>query len=153
MAKESLFTLENSDTFSTFRSCIAPPLLDSSITGNWLALPPSLIPRNSLYYVVYHIHLCCWTTSSVGVCVCAVSQLGSTLRNMMGSLVYGIFQARIQSKLPLSTPGDLPNPGIKPMSPVSPSLPGRIFTPLPYLVHFNGKPPLAWTTSIGYLLQ
>ena len=39
------------------------------------------------------------------------------------SFVYGILQARIPSPggLPCPPPGDLPNPGIGPMSPVSPA--------------------------------
>ena len=37
--------------------------------------------------------------------------------------------------LPFSPPGDLPNPGIKPESPVSPALAGRFFTTEP-----QGKP-------------
>ena len=37
-----------------------------------------------------------------------------------------------ESGLPFPTPGDLPNPGIKPVSPVSPALAGRFFT---------GRPP------------
>jgi len=32
------------------------------------------------------------------------------------------------SGLPFPTPGDLPNPGIKPASPASPALAGRFFT-------------------------
>ena len=40
------------------------------------------------------------------------------------------------SGLPFSPPGDLPNPGIEPMSPVSPALAGGFFTTLP-----PGKPP------------
>ena len=34
-----------------------------------------------------------------------------------GSSVHRILQARILGGLPLSTPGDLPDPGIKPVSP------------------------------------
>ena len=34
-----------------------------------------------------------------------------------GSTVHGIFQARILEELPFSPPGDLPDPGIKPISP------------------------------------
>ena len=45
-----------------------------------------------------------------------------------GSSVHGIFQARILSGLPLSTPGDLPDPGIKPASLVSPTLADMFFT-------------------------
>ena len=39
-----------------------------------------------------------------------------------GSSVHGILQARILSGLPCPPPGDLPNPGIKPTSSVSPAL-------------------------------
>ena len=41
-----------------------------------------------------------------------------------GSSVQGIFQARILEwvGLPFPPPGDLPNPGIEPLSPASPAL-------------------------------
>ena len=42
--------------------------------------------------------------------------------NLPGSSVHGIFQARIQEWVDIPTPEDLPNPGIKPMSPLSPAL-------------------------------
>ena len=35
------------------------------------------------------------------------------------------------SELPFSSPGDLPEPGIKPMSLASPTLAGRFFTAVP----------------------
>ena len=41
------------------------------------------------------------------------------------------------SWLPFPRPGDLPTPGIKPASPVSPALAGRFFTTVPL-----GKPTL-----------
>ena len=41
------------------------------------------------------------------------------------SSVHGILQARILS---FPSPGDLPNPGIKPTSLMSPALAGRFFT-------------------------
>ena len=45
--------------------------------------------------------------------------------NMPGASVHGIFQAKKNwSELPFSTPGDLPDPGIKP---VSPALAGGFF--------------------------
>jgi len=48
----------------------------------------------------------------------------------------GFFQARIlEWILPFSTLGNLYDPGIKPMSPVSPALAGRFFTAVP-----SGKP-------------
>ena len=45
-----------------------------------------------------------------------------------GSSVYGIFQAGILGRIAFPPPGDLPNPRIKPMSPVSPALAGGFFT-------------------------
>ena len=37
--------------------------------------------------------------------------------SLPGSMVHGIFQARILGGLPFPSPGDLPNPGIEPRSP------------------------------------
>ena len=39
-----------------------------------------------------------------------------------GSSVLGIFQGRIPEWVAISPPGDLPDPGVKSMSPVSPAL-------------------------------
>ena len=66
------------------------------------------------------------------VCVCIKSlQLCPTLCNPMdhsqpGSFVHGILQARVLE--PCSPPGDLPDPGIKPMFLISPALAGGFFT-------------------------
>ena len=45
-----------------------------------------------------------------------------------GSFVYGISRQEYWSGRPLPSPGDLPNPGIEPMSPASPALAGEFFT-------------------------
>ena len=45
-----------------------------------------------------------------------------------GSSVHGIFQARILEWGTISSPGDLPDPGIEHTSHVSPALAGRFFT-------------------------
>ena len=45
-----------------------------------------------------------------------------------GSSVHGIFQAKYCSGLPFPTPGDLPDSGIKTMSPVPSALVGGLFT-------------------------
>ena len=37
--------------------------------------------------------------------------------SLPGSSVHGIFQARILNGLPFPSPGNLPNPGIEPVSP------------------------------------
>ena len=49
-----------------------------------------------------------------------------------GSSIHGILQTRI---LPFPSPGDLPDPGIEPVSVASPVLAGRFFTTAP-----TGKP-------------
>ena len=46
-------------------------------------------------------------------------------------LLMGFPRQECWSGLPLPTPGDLPDPGIKHTSPVSPALPGRFFTTAP----------------------
>ena len=66
--------------------------------------------------------------------------LCSTLHNSMdyslpGSSVHGIFRQEYWSGLPFLPPEDLPDPGIKPMSPVSTAFSGRFFTTEP-----PGKP-------------
>ena len=48
--------------------------------------------------------------------------------SLPGSSVHGILQVRIQDGLPFFSSGDLPNPGIEPVSPVSPALAGGVFT-------------------------
>ena len=52
-----------------------------------------------------------------------------------GFSLHGIFQARLLERVPFPPPGDRPDPGIEPMSPVSPELAGRFFT-----TELPGKP-------------
>ena len=64
------------------------------------------------------------------LCCFSVAQWCLTLCHPMncsppGSSVCGILQARILEGLPFPSPGDLPNPGIKPLSP---ALAGEFFT-------------------------
>ena len=65
-------------------------------------------------------------------CLCVCSFVSCFLWShglyLPGSSVYGIFQAAILSGLPRLTPGDLPDPGIKPLSLVSSTLAGGFFT-------------------------
>ena len=75
---------------------------------------PDLIPENGLYTVD----------------VCLVTQSCLTLCNpmdcsLLGSAVYGILQAPLSMRLPMANsglpcppPGDLPDPGMEPTSPV-----------------------------------
>ena len=46
-----------------------------------------------------------------------------------GSSVHGILQEEYWSGLPFPPPGDLSNPGMEPLSLLSPALTGRLFTP------------------------
>ena len=67
---------------------------------------------------------------------CSVSKSCLTLCSTMdcslpGSPVLGTLQARILERVAFPSPGHLPNPGIEPMSPVSPALAGRFFTTEP----------------------
>ena len=54
------------------------------------------------------------------VCECMLS--------LPGFSVHGIFQARIRSRFPSPSPGDLPGPGLEPVSPATPALAGKFFT-------------------------
>ena len=47
------------------------------------------------------------------------------------SLFMGFRRQEYWSGLPFPSPGDLPDPGIEPASPISPSLAGRFFTTVP----------------------
>ena len=65
------------------------------------------------------------------VVTCAWSVVSRSLHRMdcnpPGSTVHGIFQARILEKVAISFSKNLPDPGIKPSSPVSPALAGEFF--------------------------
>ena len=56
-------------------------------------------------------------------------------------LLHGILQARILGGVPLSTPGDLPDPGTAPAPLASPALADRFFT--------WALPPRLWTSPSG----
>ena len=76
----------------------------------------------------------------VDTCEVLVAQLCPTLclpmdYSLPGSSVHGVLQARILEWLPFPSPGDLLNPGIKPVSLASPALAGGFFTTEP-----PGKP-------------
>ena len=48
--------------------------------------------------------------------------------SLPGSSVHGILHARILEWVAMPPPGDLPDPGIEPVSLMSPALAGRFFT-------------------------
>ena len=70
------------------------------------------------------------------MCVCSVAHsclihCDSMDSSPPGSSVHGIFQAAYWSGLPCSTPGDLPDQGIKPVFPLSSALAGVFFMTVP----------------------
>ena len=67
------------------------------------------------------------------MCVLRPDQLVATSWTVVSS-VHGIFQARTLEWFAFPTPGDLPDPGIKPTSVVSPALAGGFFLPLLHLI-------------------
>ena len=65
--------------------------------------------------------------------ICVQAQSCPTLRDsvdcsLSGSSVHGIFQARILEWVAISYSRDLPDPGMEPVSLVSPALADRFFT-------------------------
>ena len=55
------------------------------------------------------------------------------------TLSVGLSRQEYWSRLPFPSPGDLPDPGIKPSSPASPALASGFFT-----TELPGKPHLHW---------
>ena len=106
-----------------------------------------------------HMHARTRTHTHTHCCCCLVVQSCLTLCNPMhcslpGFSVHGIFQEEYWSGLPFPSPGDLPNPGIKSMSP---ELTGKFFITEP-----PGKPHIyihtyihiyIWTMWICYLFK
>ena len=85
------------------------------------------------------------TTTCVRTCSVMSIQLCEPMDcNPPGSSVHGISQAKILEWIAISTPGNLPDPEIEPMSLVSPALAGRFFTTVP-----PGKPN-TYTTKAYY---
>ena len=76
-----------------------------------LDLPLAFIPA---LVVVGHIYLCVCVHSVVQSCLTLPDPMDCTLSS---SSAHGISRQEYWSGLPFPPPGDLPNPGIKPMSP------------------------------------
>ena len=81
--------------------------------------------RYSISLVILGVCVC--------VCVCARAQLCLILYHPMDSIAYQtplsreFFRQDYRSKLPFPTSGDLPNPGIEPVSLEPPALAGGFF--------------------------
>ena len=87
------------------------------------ALPPPCLFMHMCVCVRMRTHVHTHTQSLSFVWFCNPMDY-----SLPGSSVFGISQARILEWVAFSLPGDLPHPGIKPTSPVSPVLAGRFFT-------------------------
>ena len=78
------------------------------------------------------------------MCMCVCAQSCLTLCdpmdcNLSGSSVHQIFQARILEWTAVSTPEDLPGPGVELVSRVSPTLADRFFSTAPLIQRFTTK--------------
>ena len=62
-----------------------------------------------------NIYITCMHAKSLQLCPTLCDTMDC---NLPDSSVHGILQARILEWLPFPSPGDLPDPGIKPRSPV-----------------------------------
>ena len=89
-----------------------------------LAVNTGLLRTKLLLYMWLCLSLCAGA-KSLQSCLILCDPLDCSLP---GSSVHGILQARILEWIAMSSPGDLSNPGIEPMSPMSPSLTGGFFT-------------------------
>ena len=110
------------------KNCLVKPVITNTVNIIIMFL---LFYKKDVKYVTY-INL---LDLLLFACMCPVMSDGLFLTprpSLPGSSVHGISQARIWSGLPFPSPGDLPNPGIKPMSLESPALAGGFFTLLLY---------------------
>ena len=87
----------------------------SQLKANRLKTQQELI---SLEYPWIQVHVC----GSTQLLQWCPTLCGPMDYSLPGSSVHGIFQARILEWVAISSPGDLPNPGIKPESVASPAL-------------------------------
>ena len=85
-----------------------------------------------IYYPSSNVHACSVTQSCPTLCDSTPWTVA-----LQAPLYMGFSRQEYWSGLPFPTPGDLPDPGIKPMSLVSPALAGGFFTTVPL-----GKPLL-----------
>ena len=76
-------------------------------------------------WLIILLHNCAGVCSVAQSCPALCASADSSLP---GSFANGIFQARILEWVAFLTPGDLPNPGIKPMPLAPPALAGGLFT-------------------------
>ena len=117
-----------------FLSLLSPPLCINIVSTFLLRLPMDCV--------------------CVCVCVCVFSHSVLTPWTVahQAPLSMGFSRQEYWGRLPFSSSGDLPNLGIKPVSPVSPSLAGRLFTTEP-----QGKPihrfDLFYFSLIRYSIQ
>ena len=72
-----------------------------------------------------------WLTHSKHAHACLFAQLCLTLLCDQALLCMGFSWQEYWKRLPFPSPGDLPNPGMEPVSLASPALAGRFFTTEP----------------------
>ena len=97
------------------------------------------VPSKFMHWSSIPLCILMWLYLEMCVCAQSIRHVGLYRPPMdcspPGSSVHGVLQAKYWSGLPFSSPRDLPDPGIEPMSPVSPVLASRFYTTMP-----PGKP-------------
>ena len=132
LLRESLKPLTNID--NCFKNnCVKAPLQMLYLITEWLF---EAVAYNGQCLIVTCVCVCVCVCARV--CTRALShvRLFVTLWTIahQAPLSMGFPRQEYWSRLPFPSPGDLPDPGIKPVSPVSATLAGRFFTTAP------GKP-------------
>ena len=78
-----------------------------------------------VFYAIQQLLANCGPAKSLQSCLTLCDPVDCSLPD---SSVHGILQSRTLEWVPCPPPGDLPNPGIKPASLISPALAGEFFT-------------------------
>ena len=81
-----------------------------------------------LWPLLHHLKLNMHPCSIWSIMSDSLRSLGSMDPSPLGFSDHGLSQARIPEWMAISSPGDLSDPGIEPVSLVSPSLAGGFFT-------------------------
>ena len=122
---QKLKTSRKSTLFQSFQTELKP----------WQRIDFSpMRPMSNFYLQTVALYICATEASICSVCyVCQVTSAVSDSATQwivthQAPLSIGFPRQEYCSGLPLSTPGDLPNTGIKPESLTSPSLSGEFFT-------------------------
>ena len=128
---KSLFSCGNVNWYSHYREQKEDSFKTKTRATIWSSnLTPGHIYRKNKKTTKHNLSSTCTPVFPACMCICSVmsNSLWPGDYRVPGSFVYGILQASIPEQVVFSPSGDIPNPGIKPMSLATPALAGRLFT-------------------------